>query len=38
MGNGNQERSGVAGDVKGAVKSAEGEELVRIQVVMHLKF
>jgi hypothetical protein len=31
MGNGNQERTGVTGDVEGAVKSAEGEKIVRIQ-------
>jgi hypothetical protein len=37
MGNGNQEGTGVIGDVEGLVKSAEGEQLVRIIDTMLLK-
>jgi hypothetical protein len=38
MENGKQERSGVTGDLQDVVKSTEGEKIVRIQVVIHLKF
>ncbi len=38
MENVKQERSGVTGDAKGVVKSTEGQKIVRIQVVIHLKF